>query len=98
GGPFGPPAPVWIGVLVLLVLGLIGLPWAWSVLPRPGGPAVAVAPAFGLAATALIAIVVDATGLRLGSAGGWVAATLAFGGGLIAVAARRRRRSEQRPA
>ncbi|MFN2591038.1 MAG: hypothetical protein ABR518_09750, partial [Actinomycetota bacterium] len=47
GGPFGPPAPVWIGVLVLLVLGLIGLPWAWSVLPRPGGPAVAVAPAFG---------------------------------------------------
>jgi hypothetical protein len=76
---------------MLVVLGLVGTPWALVVMPSRS--AIALAPAFGLGALALISVLVDAVGLRLSSAGGWVAFGLPLGSGLVLATYRRRTRS-----
>jgi hypothetical protein len=85
-GPFSPWQPVWTTPLLFILLGLAGIPWAATV--GPPRRALLLAPAFGLAALALASVVVDAIGLRLASAGGWVAFGLAVGGGVLAFSVR----------
>jgi hypothetical protein len=86
--PFSPWLPVWSGLVLFGLLAVIGVPWAMAISPSR----VALAPAFGLAALGLAAVVIDAVGLRLSSSGGWVTFAVALGAGLIAVTVRRPRR------
>jgi hypothetical protein len=70
--------------MVLAILWVAGWPWA-SLASLAEGSRVGLAPAFGLAAVGLSAIVVDLVGIRLGSmAGGLVSvvAPLVLGLGL----------------
>jgi hypothetical protein len=84
-GPFSPWKPVWLAPVLLAILAIVGAPWSVATSRRRG---LGLAPAFGLAALSLAAILTDAAGLRLGSVGGWVALTLALGSGLALAAAR----------
>lgn len=91
--PFSPWTPVWLGSLLLVLVTAVG--WPWSRLALPGSDSLArlaLSPAIGVAAIGMASVAVDAVGLRLGDAGGHVAAALALGLGLIAVASERSHR------
>ena len=88
-GPFSPWLPVWSGLMMLGLLTLVGIPWSLGV----GQGRLALGPPLGLVALGLSAVVIDAAGLRLSGAGGWVAFGLALAGGLIVLAVRRARAS-----
>jgi hypothetical protein len=91
---FSPWVPLWVGPPILALLALLGAGWVRLALPRADpGTAVGLSPAFGLAGLALAGVTVDALGLRLGSAGGWLTAALALFGGIAATVLVRRRRS-----
>jgi len=90
-GPLSPWFPVWLAPLLLLVIGAIGWPWAAGILPT-ANPRIqaALAPAVGIAALSLAAIMADALGLRLDGRGAVVAAILSLGGGVVTLAMSRR--------
>lgn len=98
-GLLSPWLPVWLAPLLLVVFGLLGLPWAGLALDRAEPILrVALAPAFGLAALSLASVLTDVAGLRLSGAGGWVALALAAGGWLLSPLLRAREgASEPRP-
>jgi hypothetical protein len=75
-----------LGVACAVALGLIGLGWAVAMLRRWLRPAevLAVAPAVGIAALVVVAVVADRLGVRLVGVG------TAIGGGLLALAGARR--------
>lgn len=84
---------VGMGVAVLGLLGLIGLGWAVTLLPRALRvfEVVALAPALGMATLILAGIVVDTVGFRLLGAGGIAAVILAVAAGWAAAVVRLRR-------
>ncbi|CAN5172559.1 hypothetical protein BH20ACT24_BH20ACT24_01750 [soil metagenome] len=89
-GPLSPWMPLWVGPALVLLLGLLGAPWAFVLLP-PTVPLarIALSPAFGVAALSLTSVVADAMGLRLSEGGGPVAASAAIALGIAAgIAAR----------
>jgi hypothetical protein len=83
-GPLSPWLPVWLGPLLVLGLGAIGWPWVAATLPGADPKIRAgLAPAVGIAALSLGAMVADALGLRLQGWGAHAALVLAVGGGLL---------------
>jgi hypothetical protein len=97
-GPVSPWTPVWLSPLLLAIVAAIG--WPWALLTVRDSALVlrlALSPAFGIAALGLASVAVDSLGVRLGEAGGYVAAGLAVVPGLLA-SARRGLRTEGRPA
>ena len=76
------------------ILALAGLGWALALLP-PGTrsfEALALSPAFGIAAIIVAGVLLDAVGLRLGGAGGAVVILVAVLGGAVAGGLRLRKR------
>jgi hypothetical protein len=96
---FTPWTPVWLAPLLLVLLAAAGWPWARISLPR-GEPMVwmALSPALGAAALAVVGMAVDGAGLRLAEGGGLVAWGAVAGGGLAALGALRARAQAARPA
>ena len=95
-----PPRPVSglalaaLSLALLLMLGLVGSGWAWSLLPESLGPAATLAPALGLAALVIAGSLADRLGFRMdGPAGAATAATAAVLGWAAAGFARTRRRN-----
>jgi len=82
--PSSPGAMILASLATLALLALVGYGWARAVIPDVV-EAVALAPAFGVAALVLVGTIVDRTGLRLGT--GWVgtgaSALAALGGYLV---------------
>lgn len=77
-GTFSPWTPVWLAPLLLALLAGLGWPSVRLALPEVAGALrAALAPAFGVAAVALAAVVVDALGLRLADGGAPVSLALA---------------------
>lgn len=80
-GPLSPWLPVWLAPALLVLVGLLGYPWAKLALSGSESlDLVALAPAFGLAAISLASLLSDALGLRLSGSGGWVALAVAASG------------------
>jgi hypothetical protein len=94
GGPQTIAQGFLYGTATLLILALAGLGWAVALLP-PGTrsfEALALSPAFGIAAIIVAGVVLDAVGLRLGGAGGAVVILVAVAGGGLAGGLRLRKR------
>ncbi len=92
--PLEPSTPAGIALAALAILGLAwiaGYGWSrWTIADRP--TAIALAPAFGVAALILAGIALERLGLPLaGSAGATVVALVAGGGGFVALAIGERR-------
>lgn len=87
------PLPPWTFVAasagLLALLGLAGWAWALAVLPEAGtATRFALSPAMGFASLALASVLVDAAGVRLSDAGGYLATALVVAAGLFAAARR----------
>jgi hypothetical protein len=83
-GPLSPWLPVWLAPALLVLVGLLGYPWARVALPGSDSSIpVALAPAFGLAVISLASVLSDVLGLRLSGAGVWVALAVAASGWLL---------------
>jgi hypothetical protein len=79
------PALAGVAVLVLGLLTLMGLGWCRLSLPSCSpGLYVPLAPAFGAAALAAVALVLSHLGVRPASGGAWAAAAIALGASAIA--------------
>jgi hypothetical protein len=74
-GPLSPWTPAWLALIVLAILWVVGWPWA-GLASLAERSRVALAPAFGLAAVGLSAILVDLVGIQLASAAGGVLSVL----------------------
>jgi hypothetical protein len=97
---FGPSSGVAISLATVGIVGvltLLGLGYASSVF-RDAVTAVATAPAFGAAAVTLVAVVVDATGLRLAGIAVALAASALAGLGGFALLLFSERRARREPA
>jgi hypothetical protein len=95
-GPLSPWEPVWLGPALLLLLWAVGLRWSRVTLSGSGLLVrLALAPAMGVAALSLASIAVDAAGLRLARAGGWVALAIALMAPWLSVSPGRFRRSQR---
>ena len=82
--PAGSTAIAWTSTVTLVLLWVIGLGWARLGLADPV-TAAAAAPALGIAAVILVAVVLDLIGVRVGTtAGGVAVSVLAGGGGYLA--------------
>ena len=93
-GPLSPWTAVWLAPLLFALAAMLGVPWSTLALPETDRLLrVALAPAFGTAAVGLAAVGADALGLRLGSAGTWVAVAAAATGWPLVAFARSRRAS-----
>jgi hypothetical protein len=94
-GRFSPWLPVWLAAALLLLMVLVGWPWASWILPsRTAMVRLGLAPGLGVAAVALASVAVDAAGLGLGRGGGMAAVIVAFAvGAALATASHRRRKT-----
>jgi hypothetical protein len=94
GGPQDVVQGVLFGTATLVVLALAGLGWAVALLPvgTRGFEAVALSPAFGIAAVIVSGAVLDTAGLRLRGGGGAAAVLLPILAGAVAGAVRLRKR------
>jgi hypothetical protein len=94
GGPRNVAQGVFFGTATLVVLALAGLGWAVALLPAGtrSFEAVALSPAFGIAAVIVSGAVLDTAGLRLHGGGGAAAVLLPILAGAFAGAVRLRKR------
>jgi hypothetical protein len=97
-GPLSPWLPVWLAPLLMMMLGVVGWPWVGGTLPE-ANPRIraALAPAVGIAAISVAAIVIDALGLRLDGWGAVLAVLVALGAGLGTLARSGRKRRDTVP-
>jgi hypothetical protein len=91
-GPMSPWTPTWLSPLLLGILA--GLGWPWALLALRDSELLtklALSPAFGIAGLGVASVAMDAMGLRLSDAGGYIVVGLLVVAGLVAVALNRRR-------
>jgi hypothetical protein len=93
GGPQNIALGFLYGTATLLLLALAGIGWAAALLPAGtrSYEALALAPAFGIAAAIVAGLLLDLLGVRFGGAGGVAVILLATVGGLVAGGLRLRR-------
>ncbi|HEY1331558.1 MAG TPA: hypothetical protein VGH10_08810 [Actinomycetota bacterium] len=90
-GPMSPWTVVWLGAVVLGIAGAVGAGWSVVAVRADGVvPVAALAPGFGMAAVAVAGVGIDAAGVRLADAGGFVAIGVALVLGVVAAATVRR--------
>jgi hypothetical protein len=89
--PMSPWTPVWLAPLLLVIVTALGWPLVLLALRQSEiVTRLALSPAFGIAALGLASVAVDAVGMRLSDAGGYIAVGLTVVAGLLAVALDRR--------